>query len=169
MVAAGTFREDLFFRLSVFPLELAPLRDRGNDITLLAKTFLKQFSRSIGRRYQDLEEEQIQQLKSYDWPGNVRELQNTIERALIVSESSRIELQRILPSQKTGNEDDTKASTASEHILPVSALRDFEKRNIERALLKAEGKISGQSGAAQLLGMKPTTLNSRIKALGIAS
>ena len=169
MVEAGTFREDLFFRLSVFPLELAPLRDRGNDITLLAQTFLKQFSRSIGRRYQDLEEEHIQQLKSYDWPGNVRELQNTIERALIVSESSRIELSRILPTHQAGEEEAATTQKTSERILSVSALRDFEKRNIERALSKAAGKISGQSGAAQLLGMKPTTLNSRIKALGIAS
>ena len=169
MVEAGTFREDLFFRLNVFPLDLPPLRDRGNDIALLAQSFLKQFARSIGRRFQELDEEHIQQLKAYDWPGNVRELQNTIERALIVSASSQIDLQSVLPKQQADSSSDVHVSQSQNRILNVDALKAFEKRNIERALNKAAGKISGQSGAAQLLGMKPTTLNSRIKALGIGS
>lgn len=169
MVKAGTFREDLFFRLNVFPIELPPLRDRGNDITLLAQSFLKSFARSIGRRFQDLDEEQVEQLKSYDWPGNVRELQNTIERALIISRSSKIDLQKVIPSETVLIHEQDKAAKPTRNILTASGLKEIEKRSIENALQKASGKISGQSGAAQLLGMKPTTLNSRIKALGISS
>lgn len=169
LVKEGRFREDLYFRLNVFPLVAPPLRERGDDIELLANEFLQLFSQKIGVCPPALERCAIEALKSYEWPGNVRELQNAIERSLIVSDGTNIAAEHILPkrfSPKTSSEREP-ASSANRVILTASELKAMEKRNIERALEACLGRVSGNAGAAALLGMKPTTLGSRIKALGI--
>ena len=128
-VDARRFREDLFFRLNVFPIEAIPLRDRIDDIALLATHFITLICRRLNRPQQNLTRGNLKQLQAYPWPGNIRELQNVIERAIIVSKGNRL--------------------------------------NILTALRLSNGKISGANGAAELLGIKPTTLASRMKSLGV--
>lgn len=162
---AGRFRQDLFYRLSVFPMELPPLRKRVEDIPLLAEHFLTRFARQLGRPRPRLTLANIQQLQRYDWPGNVRELQHTLERACIVAADGRLRFD--FPA--TSSKPKTERSEPSTHqrILTDDELRAFEAENIRAALSQCHGKVYGPNGAAALLGVKPTTLNSRIKALGI--
>jgi transcriptional regulator with GAF, ATPase, and Fis domain len=161
---AGRFRQDLFYRLSVFPIELPPLRKRKDDIPLLVEHFLEAWSRKVGRPKLSLTLAAVQQLQQYDWPGNVRELQHIIERAVITSTRGRLNIE--LPSTtKTAAVVESKAATAT--VRTEAEIRQLEAENIRVALKVADGKVSGPSGAAKLLGMKPTTLASRIKVLGI--
>ena len=162
---AGRFRQDLFYRLSVFPMELPPLRKRVEDIPLLAEHFLTRFARQLGRPRPRLTLANIQQLQRYDWPGNVRELQHTLERACIVAADGRLRFDFPATSSKPKTER-SEASTP-QRILTDDELRAFEAENIRAALSQCHGKVYGPNGAAALLGVKPTTLNSRIKALGI--
>jgi PAS domain S-box-containing protein len=166
MVAQGTFREDLYYRLNVFPLEIPPLRSRGDDIVLLANEFLKTYARELGRRAKEISPRGCDLLRTYDWPGNVRELQNTIERALIISNSPEIDLESAMSLEK-GSDPPAQANDLEQAILTDQEFREFEKRNIELALISCGGRISGSGGAAARMGLKPTTLNSRIKALEI--
>lgn len=169
MVAEGTFREDLFYRLNVFPLHVPALRERGGDVALLARSFVEHFARRMGRRIDPLHPDDIRRLHDYPWPGNVRELQNVIERAIILAPGSRVELHRAMPEMDAA----LNASAAIRHdgddapILTAQEMEGLERANIERALAACSGKISGDSGAAQRLGLKPSTLSSRMKALGI--
>jgi transcriptional regulator with GAF, ATPase, and Fis domain len=163
-VEAGRFRQDLYYRLSVFPIEVPPLRQRKEDIPLLAEHFLRLASRRLGRPAPSLTLAAVQQFQMYDWPGNVRELQHVIERATITSTKGRLDIQ--LP-----NKEKVRGSSEAAHELVVrtdAQIRQMEADNIRAALKAAGGKVSGAGGAAQLLGMKPTTLASRIKALGIS-
>lgn len=162
---AGRFRQDLYYRLSVFPLELPPLRKRLEDVPLLAEHFLKRFARQVGQAKIKLTLANIQDLQRYDWPGNVRELQHELERACIVSERGKLKFDHLRASTSPSEAIPTHAE--AEHILTDAELRDFEARNIAAALKRSQGKIYGDDGAAKLLGMKPTTLVSRIKALKI--
>jgi transcriptional regulator with GAF, ATPase, and Fis domain len=165
-VDAGRFREDLFYRLSVFPIQIPPLRERRDDIPPLAAHFVKQSARRMNRPTPRITQATIRQLTAHDWPGNVRELQNAVERAVILSQSGvlRFELAESIAID---------APLAPTHPLSKSALltRDELKRqesdSIATALKQTGGKIFGPGGAAELLGMKPTTLASRIKALGL--
>jgi transcriptional regulator with GAF, ATPase, and Fis domain len=165
-VDAGRFREDLFYRLSVFPIQIPPLRERRDDIPPLATHFVKQSARRMNRPAPRITQATISQLTAHDWPGNVRELQNAVERAVILSQSGvlRFELAESIAID---------APLAPTHPLSKSALltRDELKRqerdSIATALKQTGGKIFGPGGAAELLGMKPTTLASRIKALGL--
>jgi transcriptional regulator with GAF, ATPase, and Fis domain len=163
---AGRFRPDLYYRLSVFPLELPPLRKRVEDIPMLAEHFLARFARQLGQPRFRLTMANIQDLQRYSWPGNVRELQHVLERACIVSERGRLafdHLRETFPaSRPTVN-----ATHAEDRIFTVSELRELEASNILSALKRTKGKIYGGDGAAALLCMKPTTLISRIKALGV--
>jgi transcriptional regulator with GAF, ATPase, and Fis domain len=161
---AGRFRQDLFYRLSVFPIEIPPLRKRKEDIPLLAEHFLEGSSRKVGRSKPSLTLAGVQRLQQYDWPGNVRELQHVIERAVITSTSGRLNIE--LPSQATITRTAEVAATAA-LVKTDAEMRQLEADNIRAALRTANGKVSGLGGAAQLLGVKPTTLASRIKALGI--
>ena len=163
---AGRFRQDLYYRLSVFPVELPPLRKRTEDIPLLAEHFLNLLSRKLGRPSPRLTLATVQTLQKYSWPGNVRELQHVIERAIITAVGGRlaIELPNASPSPIRVT---PMPVTATNRILTDSELRQFEADNIRAALKESRGKVSGSGGAADLLGMKPTTLASRIKALGI--
>ena len=168
-VKAGTFREDLYYRLNVFPITVPPLRDRGDDIGLLASNFAAKFAKQMGRSIQPLSRDCVRRLQAYAWPGNVRELQNVIERAVITSNNGQLNLDRALPEQKNGaGVHDRKAtSTPDDHIHTVRELQEIERKNILRALQAANWRVSGENGAAQLLGMNQSTLASRMKTLGI--
>jgi len=162
---AGRFRQDLFYRLSVFPVEVPTLRKRKEDIPLLAEHFLKASSRKVGRPKPPLTIAGVQRLQQYDWPGNVRDLQHVIERAVITSTGGRLNIE--LPAQTKAARSPERAG-ANPVVRTDAQIRRIEADNIQAALKAANGKVSGPSGAAQLLGLKSTTLASRIKALGIS-
>ena len=173
MVAAGQFREDLFYRLNVFPVHVPPLRERAEDIPVLAEAFAGRYSARMGRRIDPLGPAEIRLLKSYSWPGNVRELQNVMERALILTAGPRIELEPAMPSvtgEQPAEASSTRAVSPSddeETILTAADLREVERRNMLRALEATDWKVSGKDGAARLLGIPSSTFSSRMKALSI--
>ena len=167
-VKGGMFREDLYYRLNVFPIRLPPLRERGDDVVRLASIFAQRFATKMGRTLAPLTASDARRLQTYHWPGNVRELQNVIERAVITAEAGRLNLDRALP--ETSSVHGVSASrTASppETILSAKELEDLERNNILRALETAKWKVSGETGAATLLGLNASTLSSRMKALKI--
>ena len=168
-VAEGRFREDLYYRLNVFPITVPPLRMRGEDIELLANAFLMRSLQKLGRKAEQFSVDEIARLNSYDWPGNVRELENVIERAVIVSQDGRPNLDRALPVVEKLSADEFALGNDEPplRVLTVGELEELEKRNILAALKSCNWKIAGDNGAAKLLGMKPSTLNSRISSLGI--
>ncbi len=163
-VAAGRFREDLFYRLNVFPIEVPPLRDRGDDVIHIATHFLSEICRDFGRPVLALSERNVRQLREYSWPGNVRELKNVLERAIILSKDDRLNLS--LPT-KSGLEVTSKPALSSSDYLNEEEMRAFTRRNLEHALNAANGKISGEGGAADLLGIRPTTLTDRLRSYGV--
>ena len=167
-VQGKEFREDLYFRLSVFPIESVPLRDRSEDIPLLARHFLALEARGNRSRLM-LSEADLRKLSRYDWPGNVRELQNVIERAVILAQNGRLSIDLPDTEETSGR---TKPGKVREEprnrILTEAELRELERTNIEAAIAACGGRVSGAGGAAELLGVRPTTLASRVKALGIA-
>ena len=168
MAREGKFREDLFYRLNVLPLRAPPLRERGHDVALLARAFAERFARRMGRRLDPLLPDDFRRLEDYPWPGNVRELQNVIERAIIFSTGSRIDLNPAMPAAAVPALPPADAGDhADSPILSVKELESLERANIERALAACDGKISGENGAASRLGLPPSTLTSRMKALGI--
>lgn len=162
-VAEGRFREDLYYRLSVFPLVVPPLRKRKEDIVPLANAFLARSLQKLGRPMEPLQPDAIARLTAYDWPGNVRELQNVIERAVIVADGGSPNLDRALPPAAVK----APVTTVNDRVLTVAELQELEKQNILSALKICGWRIAGDDGAAKLLGMKPSTLNSRISALGL--
>lgn len=165
-VESKKFREDLYFRLNVFPLEIAPLRNRNEDIPLLAKHFLDQSCRRLGISQLQLKKKHVLQLQNYNWPGNIRELQNIIERGVILSMGK--ELQLDLPESGTSNpSQNSNDNGLSDKIITYPGLKQLEKNNIVSALNKTGWQIGGRGGAAEILETKPTTLASRMKALGI--
>ena len=163
-VKAGRFREDLYYRLSVFPIRVPPLRDRAADIPILAAHFAEVASRRLNVRRPRLNRTDIDRLLDYDWPGNIRELQNVIDRAAIVSRGGPLRLSDLLPTR--GNEP-PKTSSSSVVVRNEAQLKEQTRSNLEAALREAGGRVYGPAGAAARLGVKPTTLMSRIKALGI--
>jgi transcriptional regulator with GAF, ATPase, and Fis domain len=162
-VAAGRFREDLYYRLNVFPITVAPLRERREDISPLAGHFLERSARRLGRPVPSLSKRTCEALESYDWPGNVRELENVLERSLITSTGDRLDLQ--LPA--TGTAEARSGPEAGKVILTEAQLRQLERDNLLSALEHCRWKIGGKGGAAQLLGLRPTTLASRMRKLEI--
>lgn len=167
-VDAKHFREDLFFRLNVFPIEAVPLRDRIDDIPLLATHFITLICRRLNRPEPNITQPSLKRLQAYHWPGNIRELQNVIERAIIVSKGNR--LQFSVPGETV--ETDTLTQNAAEEESEATPFTETERlardrKNIITALRLTNGKISGEDGAAELLGIKPTTLASRMKSLGV--
>jgi transcriptional regulator with GAF, ATPase, and Fis domain len=164
----GTFREDLYYRLNVFPIHLPPLRERGEDVVLLANTFVQHFSQRMGRTIAPLSPDALRRLTGYHWPGNVRELQNVIERAVITAKNGQLNLDRAVP------DDEDKPPSPNEPfkqepptIRTIQDIQDLERQNILMALNQGGWKVSGEKGAARLLGINPSTLASRMKALGI--
>jgi PAS domain S-box-containing protein len=167
-VAHGRFREDLYFRLNVFPIAAVPLRERPEDIPLLATHFLHAACRRFGRDGLRLSAADAARLQAYDWPGNVRELENVLERAVIISRERTLRLE--LPTPPGGGRavpPAAPATAASPALLTESEKKRRDREMIVRALAAAGGKVSGPGGAAELLGVKPTTLASRIKRWGI--
>src|SRR3989475_5301884 len=165
-VKAGRFREDLYYRLSVFPIELPPLRNRVEDIPVLAQHFLQESARKLGATAPRLASANVKELQSYDWPGNVRELQNVIERAVIRSRNGRLELGLSRPGVTSRP---LRKSDSAPTAAPASLhdLKHHERAFILEALARTRGKIYGPDGAAALLGVKPTTLSSKVHRMGL--
>ncbi|MDB6030697.1 MAG: Fis family transcriptional regulator [Verrucomicrobiales bacterium] len=159
-IAAGRFREDLFFRLSVFPLEVPPLRARPEDIPILASHFLAQAASRLKIPAPMLTQANVQELTSYPWPGNIRELQNVIERAAILSKGGALHF-HLQPLKTPSKKSETPPPLTQKQWLKS------QRPAIEAALGKSSGKIYGPGGAAELLNLRPTTLISRLNALGI--
>ena len=167
-VKEGNFREDLYYRLNVFQVELPPLRERSGDVERIAQAFVEKFSKRNGLSLEPLNEDDMRRLNSYNWPGNIRELQNVIERAVITSANGRINLEQALPGITMKTVSDTAPDKIrNESILSDIEMKELEKINIVKALDKTNWKISGKQGAAALLGLPTSTLNSKIKSLGI--
>jgi PAS domain S-box-containing protein len=219
-VREGRFREDLYYRLHVFPLRVPPLRERREDVAVLAAAFAERFAQRMRRPLAPLSVADARRLEAYDWPGNVRELQNVIERAVITAVGERLNLERALPEAsgvaRAGGIGSAQAGGAGaggaaaggaairsaggaaigsaggaaigsaggaaiasaggagvaaaggDRVYTVAEMQELERRNVLRALEAAAWKVAGENGAARLLGMSPSTLTSRMKALGIA-
>lgn len=165
--ATGRFRNDLYYRLSVFPITIPPLRQRKEDIPLLARYFLEQTSRRLGRPTLRLTPATLAELVAYEWPGNIREMQHVIERGIIISQGSTLQVE--LTSPQRSSRTPIPAKHIPSEVMTDAQLRALEAANISLALQQTGGKLYGPSGAAKLLGLKPTTLASRMKRLGIAA
>jgi len=163
----GKFRDDLFYRLHVFPIEIPPLRERGNDIILLAEKFADLAARKMHKQILPLTPDCRRRLKAYSWPGNVRELQNVMERAVITSSNGHVDLEDFIPHSPAAGPSTEQSTNNVEDVLTVADLEDLERQNILKALKLSHWRISGNNGAAKLLGIPPTTLSSRMKALKI--
>jgi transcriptional regulator with PAS, ATPase and Fis domain len=158
-VASGTFRQDLFYRLNVFPVTVPPLRERDDDIALLVEYFIDRYARKARKTIRRVNKRTLDRLQSYPWPGNVRELQNVIERSVIVCDTDEFTV------------DESWLSTAPAVERPdalSSTLAGHEKAIIEEALRASGGRVFGPSGAAARLGIARSTLESKIRALGIS-
>lgn len=155
-VQESRFRQDLFYRLNVFPIRIPPLRERREDISLLVKYFAAKHGAKLGKKLETIPEKSMEALSSYPWPGNVRELENVIERSVITSQGSQLDLENWL--QQPG------ATSLDKRVF---TLTDVEREHIVNTLKLTGWKVSGNHGAARILGMKPTTLEARMKKLGI--
>ena len=164
-VDEGRFRQDLFYRLSVFPIEVPPLRERREDIAPLVANFIRQSARRMNRPEPQLSKAALDRLGSYDWPGNVRELQNTVERAIILWREGPLTFD--LPASPTYQNTQQPKPVADAALLTRDELKRQERETIINALKQTNGRVSGPGGAAKLLAMKPSTLASRISSLGI--
>ena len=163
-VKAGRFREDLYYRLSVFPIEIPSLSDRLDDIAPLAQHFLTLSCQQMGREKLKLSRHDLNHLKSHDWPGNIRELKNVIERAVILSTGKKLLLELALPdiNKATINKEELSINAQSSELMTDDDIRAIERANTIKALEQSKWKISGKNGAAKLLGIKPSTLAYRI-------
>jgi len=155
-IAEGRFREDLYYRLNIFPIHIPPLRERKSDIPLLVRYFVKKYSAKVGKQVQRVSQEVMDSLQNYNWPGNVRELENIIERAVIISRGKRLEVGNWLPRRDVPAE-----------ILGLATLEKVEKAHILNVLESTRWRVSGEKGAAKILGINPQTLFSKMRKLGI--
>jgi formate hydrogenlyase transcriptional activator len=160
-VSSGTFREDLYYRLNVFPIEVPPLRERRKDIPLLVEYFIDRYARKAGKNIRSVEKKTLQLLQSYPWPGNIRELQNVIERSVILCETEKFLIDESWLSQQPRD----KRSGGRMYLLQKVAAT--EKEIIEEALRESRGRVFGPSGAAAKLGIARSTLESKIQSLNI--
>jgi len=164
-VAEGRFRADLFYRLNVFPIRIPPLRERVDDIPQLVDYFLAQFQRKMGKPLRGVTDNAMAQLTRYAWPGNIRELQNVLERACVLATGPVVSLGETLRAATP-----TPAGGGVAAIqTPLLPLEDSERVHIRRALAATSGRIHGPDGAAELLGINPSTLRSRMQKLGISA
>jgi transcriptional regulator with GAF, ATPase, and Fis domain len=163
-VANGTFRQDLFYRLNVFPIEVPPLRERKTDLLLLVEYFVQRYGVKAGKHIRAIDKKTLDLFQAYDWPGNIRELQNVIERSVILSSGDVFSVDELWLSKRSASPaPPVKASPlAKRRVEPLS-----EREIIEAALAATRGRVSGPSGAAAKLGILPSTLEARIKALKI--
>jgi DNA-binding NtrC family response regulator len=161
-VANGTFRQDLLYRLNVFPIEMPPLRERKDDILILVEYFVQRYANRTGRNIRSIDQKTLDLLQSYDWPGNIRELQNVIERSIILSSADVFSVDELWLSKRT--------SPQASRVEPSPASNveaRTEREIIEAALAETRGRVSGPSGAAAKLRIPASTLETRIKALKI--
>jgi formate hydrogenlyase transcriptional activator len=156
-ITAGSFRSDLFYRLNVFPIELPPLRERKEDIPILVNYFVNRYAQRAGKKIDTIRKKSIEALQEYSWPGNVRELQNVIERSLIIVDTNEFSVDKNWFSHEF---------QSSRRVGSASG-KSTEREQIEAALAQAKGKVSGRQGAAAILGMPASTLESKIRALRI--
>ena len=159
-VAEGTFRQDLFYRLNVFPIRIPALRERVDDISLLVEYLIDRYAQAAGKKFRTIDKGTLELFQTYDWPGNVRELQNVIERAVILSDGETFSVDETWLTPVT-------PKTAASSVPLVANLIDHEREMIEAALREAEGLVSGPTGAATKLGIPRQTLESKIRKLGI--
>jgi formate hydrogenlyase transcriptional activator len=159
-IKGGTFRQDLFYRLNVFPIDVPPLRDRKEDIPLLVEYLTERYASKTGKKIKAIGKRTLELLNAYQWPGNIRELQNVIERAVILCEGDTLSIDEVwLPHEPARH---------TEHPSGLARLgSDREKALIESALRESKGRVSGPSGAAAKLGIPRSTLETKIRALGI--
>jgi len=165
-VAAGRFREDLFYRLNVFPIAMPPLRDRSTDVELLAHLFIDRYCARIAKRRLALTADCLRRLRSYHWPGNVRELENVIERAVIIARDRELSLRNILPLDTLQSIHASRSDGRSK-LRTKRELREMERETLVQALERAGWKVAGEQGAARVLGVPASTFASRMKALQI--
>jgi transcriptional regulator with GAF, ATPase, and Fis domain len=159
-IAEGGFREDLFYRLNVFPIEVPPLRERKEDIPLLVEYFVDRYASTTGKKIIGISKKSMDLLQSYRWPGNIRELQNVIERSVIISDTEDLSIDESWLQGRSAGKDST--------ILAFpQKLAAQEREMIEAALAESNGRVSGPRGAAAKLGIPQSTLDSKIKALKI--
>src|SRR6266481_4220405 len=156
-IAAGSFRSDLFYRLNVFPIELPPLRERKEDIPILVNYFVNRYAQRAGKKIDTIRKKSIEALREYSWPGNVRELQNVIERSLIIVDTNEFSVDKNWLSHEF---------QSSQRVGPASGI-STEQEQIEAALAQTKGKVSGRQGAAAILGIPASTLESKIRTLRI--
>jgi formate hydrogenlyase transcriptional activator len=156
VVRSGAFRSDLFYRLNVFPLEVPALRERREDIPLLVNFFLGKFSKSVGKEIHGLSQKSMERLVQYGWPGNIRELQNVIERAVVLAKGAIVQIDESMLGAEASAEEST-----------IETLENVERSHIIRALQETQWVIHGKKGAAELLGINPSTLRSRMEKLAI--
>ena len=175
-VQAGSFRDDLFYRLNVFPLEVPPLRDRRSDIPKLAKFFLSHYAKKLGKSIREISYDTMDKILEYSWPGNVRELQNVIERAVILCRQPILELEpdRVAIASRRVRSNLTETTSQTEVApspglasSPTSSLKEIERNHILAVLRQTGGVIDGPKGAARILDLHPNTLRHRINKLGI--
>jgi formate hydrogenlyase transcriptional activator len=164
MIREGKFREDLFYRLNVFPIEIPPLRERRGDIPLLVNYFVSKLSRQMGKKIKLIPRQAMETLANASWPGNVRELENFIERAVILTQGS--ELYVPIAELKNGMRADRSNSVPRFHS--ATTFHDAERQAIINALKATSGRIAGAGGAAELLGLKRTTLQNKIRRLNVS-
>ncbi|MDH3416946.1 MAG: sigma 54-interacting transcriptional regulator, partial [Gammaproteobacteria bacterium] len=168
LIVDGEFREDLFYRLSVFPVDVPPLREREEDIIQLAQHFLEVTCNDFGREQMTLTRAQAENLLGYSWPGNVRELKNVIERAVILSPGNVLRLDLSMPNLSVVETNvDVKVAADRPEIMTEKEMRAFQKQNTAAALKQTGWRVSGPEGAAELLGVRPTTLADRIRTYGL--
>jgi transcriptional regulator with PAS, ATPase and Fis domain len=159
-IAEGRFRDDLFYRLNVFPIEVPPLRQRKEDIPLLVEYFVDRYAGKAAKKITGINKRSMELLQSYAWPGNIRELQNVIERSVIICDSESLSVDETWLGRRVLSAD-SPAQPLSEKLVAQ------EKELIEAALAESNGKVSGPSGAAARLGIPQSTLDSKIKSLKI--
>jgi transcriptional regulator with GAF, ATPase, and Fis domain len=161
-LANGTFRQDLLYRLNVFPIEMPPLRERKDDILILVEYFVQHYANRVGRNIRSIDQKTLDLLQSYDWPGNIRELQNVIERSIILSSADVFSVDELWLTKRTSLQASRAETPPALDVEPRS-----EREIIEAALVETRGRVSGKSGAAAKLRVPPSTLETRIKALKI--
>ena len=165
LVAQNKFREDLYFRLNVFPIHSPALRERTGDIPLLVKHFIDKVSVNLNRTSPQVSVAQMQFLTQYHWPGNIRELENIIERQIILAKSNKIHFDFL--AKETVINNDVFKPKINTSLMSAQDQKLLDKTNLMNALKQCRGKVYGDNGAAELLGLKPTTLSSKLKKYGI--
>jgi len=159
-IRSGTFRQDLFYRFNVFPIDVPPLRERKEDIPLLVEYLTERYATKAGKKIRSIEKQTLDLLKTYDWPGNIRELQNVIERAVILCDGKTLSIDEVWLKQEPD-----RGSEAHHSLARLDSNR--EKALIEAALRDSRGRVAGASGAAAKLGIPRSTLETKIRTLGI--